>query len=182
MPVRCNLGEACLYSRHLEGFVLPALLYFVSWARSHNLASRLGAVWLWVSAPILRWVDYHLEHSHGCPALEVRLDYSWRVVSSTATGCDTRGAQVLCVVVPRCGAGLLFHYSGIWQVSPFLTNFYNFIFLVVLAWCCGDLNARTTNIRLCVCVLIGMYVCVYMCVCMWFCLCVYMHVCMYVYI
>ena len=47
--------------------------------------------------------NYHLGLGRGCSALEFRLDYSWRVVKSTATGCDV----VMCAVVPRCVAGLL---------------------------------------------------------------------------
>ena len=46
------------------------------------------------------------------PCLEVRLDYSWSVVESIATGCDVRGTRVLCAVVPRCVAVLLMCIKG----------------------------------------------------------------------
>ena len=155
--MRCNLGDANIYSRPFEGFrcvytitfclVLGTIADFDCQA-VYGMPSRLGvtgdvrhcpsARLVSVSAPIWRRVNYHFKLNRGGAALEVRLNNSWRVVKSIPAGFVVRCAWVIYAVVPRCAADILLYIDR------------------------------------------GLHMCMHMCMCR--CICVYVQVCIFMYV
>ena len=99
------------------------------------------------------------------------------MVTSTATGCDARGALVLV-----CGCPMLCYRSSVFITAaigsfPVLHHFdkclYFWLCVFVSMYVCVSMCV-CVRFGLCVCIRVCLYVCIYMCY-------VYIHVCMYAY-